>query len=179
MLIATGANQEHRSTRESRTMNLKNFARRALVVLAVTTPLAAGHAQADNSAVVHAPRSHNVLATVAAPTAPRSPTATPRNAKVRLAWLAPTSNGGAAINKYRVQRAASATGPWKTIAKPTVRRYRAGGLANGKRYYFRVAAHNAAGWSTPSKVVSAVPRTVPTAPVSPVATPGNTSAKLA
>jgi predicted phage tail protein len=160
-------------------MNLKTFARRALVVVAVTTSLAAaGNAHADNSAVVPAPRSGSVLATAAAPTAPRSPTATPRNTAVKLAWLTPSSNGGAKINKYRVQRATSAKGPWKTIATPTVRRYRVTGLTNGKRYYFRIAAHNAAGWSTPSKVISAVPRTVPTAPRSPTATPGNTTVKL-
>jgi fibronectin type 3 domain-containing protein len=161
-------------------MNLKNWARRALVVVAVTTTLAAaGQAHADSGVPTPSPSSGTVLATAALATAPRSPTAKPGNTAVKLAWLAPASNGGAKINSYRVQRATSAKGPWKSIAKPTVRRYRAVGLKNGTRYYFRVAAHNVAGWSTPSKVVSAVPRTVPTAPQSPTATPGNATVKLA
>ena len=38
------------------------------------------------------------------------------------------------------------------------------GLTNGVRYYFRVFARNAAGWSPVSNVASAIPRTVPSAP---------------
>jgi predicted phage tail protein len=160
-------------------MNLKNWARRALVVVAVTTSLAAaGQAQADSGVPTPSPTTGTVLATAVVATAPRSPTATPGHTTVKLAWLAPSSNGGATINQYRVQRATSAKGPWTTVAKPAVRRFRAGGLKNGTRYYFRIAAHNAAGWSTPSKIVSAVPRTVPTVPRSPTATPGNTTVKL-
>jgi hypothetical protein len=161
-------------------MNLKNWARRALVVVAVTTTLAAaGQAQADSGLPTPSSTTDTVHATTVVATAPRSPTATPGNTTVKLAWLAPSSNGGASINKYRVQRSTSATGPWTTIARPTVRRFRAGGLHNGTRYYFRIAAHNAAGWSAPSKVVTAVPRTVPTAPRSPSATSGNAAVKLA
>jgi hypothetical protein len=153
-------------------MNVKNLTRRALVAVAVATSLAAaGHAEANSTVPTHSQRFDTVLATAISPTAPRSPIAKPANTAVKLAWLAPSSNGGASINGYRVQRATSKSGPWKTIAKPTVRRYRAGGLKNGVRYYFRVAAHNAAGWSAPGKVVSAVPRTVPSPPRSPTATP--------
>jgi titin len=119
-----------------------------------------------------------LVAAVTKPMAPRSPTATPGNARVKLAWLAPSSNGGATINKYRVQRA-RAGGPWKTIASPTTHHFTAAGLTNGVRYYFRVAAHNAAGWGPFSTVVKAVPRTVPTAPRSPTATSGNGIVKLA
>jgi hypothetical protein len=177
-------------------MNLIKHLRRGLLAVAAAASVVGGvggTARADNAAATtprtvsaatvtaaaHAPTPDGALTAVTAPRAPRSPTAIPRNTAVKLTWLAPSSNGGAKINTYRVQRATSAKGPWTTIAKPTVRRYRATGLSNGTRYYFRVAAHNAAGWGTPSKVVSAVPRTVPTAPRSPTATPGNTIAKLA
>jgi predicted phage tail protein len=174
-------------------MNSINHLRRGLLAVVVAAASVVGGVggitRADNAAAAtplsaaftattHAP-ADGALTAVTAPRAPRSPTATPRNTAVKLAWLRPSSNGGANINKYRVQRATSKTGPWKTIAKPTVRRYRATGLTNGKRYWFRVAAHNAAGWSNPSKLVTAVPRTVPTAPRSPTATPGNTVVKLA
>jgi hypothetical protein len=177
-------------------MNLTNHLRRGLVVGVAAASVVGGAAditRADSAAATtartlsaatttpaaHTPTPDGALAAVTAPSAPRSPTATSRNTVVRLAWLRPSSNGGAAVNKYRVQRATSTSGPWQTIAKPTVRRYRAVGLTNGKKYFFRVAAHNPAGWGVYSKVVSAVPRTVPTAPRSPTATPGNTTVKLA
>jgi titin len=154
-------------------MNVKQLARRGLAAVAIATSLgAAGHVRADSVFPPEPPRSGTVLATAAIPTAPRSPSATPASTAVRLTWRAPSSNGGTAINRYRVQRARRVTGPWRTIAKPNVRRYRASGLRNGVRYYFRVAAHNTAGWSRATKVVSAVPRTVPTQPLSLTATPG-------
>ncbi len=173
-------------------MNLTNHLRRTVVVAAVATTGVvgvAGTTHADNAPKTTSPTvsagaapapipSGALDAAVSAPTAPRSPTATPGNAKVTLTWLAPSSSGGATINKYRVQRA-RAGGPWKTIASPTTRHYTATGLTNGVRYYFRVAAHNAAGWGPSSTAVKAVPRTVPTAPRSPTATPGNATVKLA
>lgn len=114
-----------------------------------------------------------------APTAPLSPSATAANASVTLKWLAPSSNGGATVDRYRVQRAPSASGPWTILAEPSTLSYKAIGLTNGTQYSFRIAAHNASGWGPYSAVVNAVPRTVPTAPLSPVATPANASVKLA
>ena len=127
------------------------------------------------------PASSSARLTVAVtkPSRPRSPTAKPGNARVKLTWLAPSSTGGAKINKYTVQRSRTGTSKWKTIGYPKRTSFAVDGLANGVRYYFRIRAHNAAGWSTPSRVVSAVPRTVPAAPRSPTAKPGNTSIKLA
>jgi predicted phage tail protein len=177
-------------------MNLSHHLRRSLLVAATAATsvvgAVAGTTQADNAAAT-TPRTLSAatatvaapaptpdgaaLATVTNPTAPRSVTAAPRNTAVKLTWLRPSSNGGATINKYHVQRA-KAGGRWKTIAYPTTRRYRATGLTNGVRYYFRVRAHTAAGWGPFSTAVNAVPRTVPTAPRSPVATPGNARVKL-
>ena len=115
------------------------------------------------------------------PSRPLSPKAVPGPAKVTVRWAAPSSNGGRAIDRYRVQRATASTGPWTTIAQPRAssRAYTSTGLKNGKRYYFRVAAHNAVGWSAPSARVSAVPRTVPSAPLNPSATPGAASVAVA
>jgi predicted phage tail protein len=189
MLVAAGPIGPHR--RESRTVNLTNHLRRSVVAAAVATTViggVAGTTHADTAptmtpvTVLTAPADASTpsgtLAALTAPTAPRSLTATARNAQVKLAWLAPASNGGATINKYRVQRA-RAGGPWKTIAYPTTRHYTATGLTNGIKYYFRVVAHNAAGWGPSSTAVKAIPRTVPTVPRSPTAKPGNTTVKLA
>lgn len=113
-----------------------------------------------------------------APSAPRSPAATPGNASVGLTWAAPSSNGGAAIDTYAVQRSTSSSGPWTNIAFPKTLSYSATGLSNGTTYYFRIVAHNSAGWSAASTVVSAKPKTVPGAALSPAVTPGNGSAAL-
>jgi predicted phage tail protein len=215
MLVAPGVIHELRQTK-SKTMNLKNWARRALAVVALASTLAAAgnalvvdastaavtvgatgvggaqaeigvsHASAPSGApmglhaVDLAPGLGAAQLTVAVtkPTAPRSPKATPRNTRVRLTWLAPSSDGGAPVNRYLVQRSRTGTSRWRTIGYPKRTSFKATGLTNGIRYYFRIRAHNAAGWGPYSKVVSAVPRTVPMAPRSPTATPGNTTVKL-
>jgi Fibronectin type III domain len=85
---------------------------------------------------------------------------------VTLTWVAPSSNGGAKVDKYLVQRYTTASGVWKSIATPTLNGYTAGGLTHSTRYYFRIFAHNAAGWSPASTTVNAVPYTTPSAPSS-------------
>ena len=99
------------------------------------------------------------------PTAPRTLTAAPTNELgPRLSWLAPASNGGAAVTDYVVQRSPNGTSGWMTIndGVSTATAFTVTGLANGTRYYFRVLARNAAGYSASSNVANAVPRTVPT-----------------
>jgi predicted phage tail protein len=110
------------------------------------------------------------------PSAPLSPTATPGNGSVTLTWKAPSNNGGGPVTKYAVQRLVN--GQWQNMAFPTTGTYKALGLTNGSKYYFRIRAYNAAGWSPVSTTVSAVPRTVPTAPQSVFAVPGNHSVFL-
>jgi hypothetical protein len=114
------------------------------------------------------------------PSAPRSVAAKPGNTTVRITWVPPLSNGGAPIDRYGVQRAATSSGPWTTVAEPSPATFawKNTGLVNGTRYYYRVRAHNVAGWGTPSATRSAVPRTVPSAPQSPSVTSGDTSATV-
>ncbi len=101
------------------------------------------------------------------PSAPRSATAAPtnRSGQVRLTWVAPSSNGGSAITDYIIQRSPNGT-TWTSISDgvSTATAYTVAGLTNGSRYYFRVVAKNAAGTSPTSAAVSAIPRTVPSAP---------------
>jgi titin len=115
------------------------------------------------------------------PSAPRSPTATPGDRAVAVTWLAPATNGGVAIDKYAVQRSTSPTTGWVNIAFPaaTATKYVATtGMVNGTRYYFRILAHNARGWSPPSAVVSATPVGKPGFPTNLTATPGAQQAIL-
>lgn len=100
------------------------------------------------------------------PSAPRSVKATPGISSVKVSWAAPASNGGATIDRYAVQRRSSTTASWVTVKRTTgsARSWTNTGLTNGRRYYFRVIAHNRRGNGTPSATVSAVPRTVPSSP---------------
>jgi hypothetical protein len=104
------------------------------------------------------------------PTAPLSVVATPGNQTVALKWMAPTSDGGATVDNYAVQQYDPVVG-WKNVTLLPGLSYTVGGLTNGTTYSFRIRAHNDAGWSVPSAVVTAAPRTVPTAPLSVIASP--------
>ena len=99
------------------------------------------------------------------PGAPVAVQAQPSDGYVGLDWSAPPS-GGVPIDNYRVQIATSLAGPWTTYVSVngTLPLGGIGGLTNGTIYYFRVGAHNAAGWGPYSSAVGAVPRTVPSAP---------------
>jgi sugar lactone lactonase YvrE len=85
------------------------------------------------------------------------------DAQAALSWVAPTSNGGAAITGYNVYEGATPGGE-STIpvnASPvSAERYTVGGLTNGLTYYFTVRAVNSAGSSTPSNEASSRVRTV-------------------
>ncbi len=117
----------------------------------------------------------------APPTAPRTLTATPGSAQVRLSWLLPASNGGSTVTDYIIQRSANGTSGWVTIndGVRTTTSYTVTGLVNGTRYYFRVLAKNAIGNSPASNIANATPRTVPGAPSGLRATAGVRSVTLA
>ncbi|WP_235531131.1 MULTISPECIES: fibronectin type III domain-containing protein [unclassified Nocardioides] len=106
------------------------------------------------------------------PSAPRSVRATPLNLAVKVTWAAPSSNGGASIDQYAVQRRTSTTASWVTVKRTSAsaRSWTSTGLTNGRKYYFRVLAHNRRGYGTASATVSATPRTVPSSPRDPAAT---------
>lgn len=100
------------------------------------------------------------------PSAPRAVKATPGNLAVKVSWVVPASNGGAAIDRYAVQRWNPTTRKWVTVKITTAstRSWTNTGLTNGTKYFFVVLAHNRLGWGRPSAQVSATPRTVPLSP---------------
>lgn len=100
------------------------------------------------------------------PSAPRAVKATPLDRAVKVTWAAPSSSGTSRINAYAVQRRNTTTSPWVTVryTGASARAWTETGLVNGARFYYRVMARNGSGWGTASAQVSAVPRTVPTAP---------------
>jgi subtilisin family serine protease len=114
------------------------------------------------------------------PSAPRWVSAAPANHSVRLTWPLPSSNGGAAITDYAVQRSADGGRTWRTVADgvSSARRAVVDGLTNGRRYHFRVAAKNRAGLGRWSRAVSAIPVTTPSAPQSLSASAGNGVVRL-
>jgi hypothetical protein len=112
------------------------------------------------------------------PTAPRTLVAAPGGSgQVRLSWVAPASHGGAAITDYVIQRSPTGTGSWTPVPEgvSAATSYTVGGLTNGARYYFRVYARNAAGYSPSSNIINATPRTVPSAPTAARAARGSFS----
>jgi uncharacterized protein (TIGR02145 family) len=111
----------------------------------------------------------------AKPDAPTSPIATAGNAQASVAFTAPTSNGGSAITGYTVT-----SSPGSFTASGASSPINVTGLSNGIAYTFTVVATNSVGNSVASTASAAVvPKTVPGAPTSPVATAGNAQASVA
>ena len=115
------------------------------------------------------------------PSAPRSlttlvsPASGVGSGEVHLRWEAPNSDGGTPITDYLIERSADGTSEWLPIVDevdPT-RNATVTGLSNGTRVYFRVLAVSEVGTGLASTVVNATPRTVPDAPESLTATPGD------
>jgi uncharacterized protein (TIGR02145 family) len=127
---------------------------------------AIGNSAASSASVAVTPRT--------VPDAPPGILASPFNAQVNVNFTIPSNNGGSVITSYT---ATSSPGNFTATgaSSPLI----VTGLTNGTSYTFRVFATNAAG-NGPSSVASAavIPRTVPGAPTSPVATPGNAQASV-
>jgi L-lactate utilization protein LutC len=111
-----------------------------------------------------------------APVSPSELLASPGNSQVSLSWTAPTDNGGSAITDYAIQYSSDGGLSWTSFPHSASAASAATvtGLSNGTSYVFQVAAVNEAGtgsWSANSSSVT--PRTVPSAPLSLIGTPGN------
>ncbi|MBB5874069.1 hypothetical protein F4553_007503 [Allocatelliglobosispora scoriae] len=99
----------------------------------------------------------------AKPDAPDAPTTTFGDSSIKLAWAAPSSNGGSAIKEYDVE-----ISPGGTIRTVTTTSYTWTGLTNGAAYTFRVLARNKnleSGFSPSS--APEIPAKAPDAPQAP------------
>jgi uncharacterized protein YjbI with pentapeptide repeats len=129
---------------------------------AVCTGLANGTSYAVSVAASNAAGDSDRATTSATPrmvpTEPRSLVATPGNARLGLTWIAPSTDGGAAVTGYTVALSpADGTCVVSGLAATCT------GLTNGTAYTARVLARNAAGSSSAAEA-SATPRTVPGPP---------------
>ncbi|MGO8673423.1 MAG: fibronectin type III domain-containing protein, partial [Capsulimonadaceae bacterium] len=113
---------------------------------------------------------------VVAPGAPTGVTATAGNAQVALAWTAGTS-----CTSYNVYIGTAAGGESATPEATgiTATNYTDSGVANGTKYYYKLAGVNASGTSGMSSEVSATPTAgVPAAPTGLTASAGNAQVSL-
>ena len=85
--------------------------------------------------------------------------------EVKLAWAAPSWDGGAAVNDYLVEKSTDGT-TWAAVTDglSTATTYTVGGLTNGTHYSFRVSAGNVVGFGNASANVLATPVWTPAAP---------------
>jgi hypothetical protein len=107
------------------------------------------------------------------PGAPLVPTTQPGDSRVMVSWLAPSSDGGAAVTDYVIQSRQLGTSEWSTFPDGTSTSLAASvtGLTNGTSYQFRIAAQNAAGLGPWSDIVLEAPAIRPTVPRSVVGRP--------
>jgi hypothetical protein len=114
-------------------------------------------------------------ANTAKPSAPTNVVATASNTQASVAFTLSISDGGNAITGYTV----TAT-PGNITVTGSSSPILVTGLTNGTPYVFSVFATNSSGNSAPSDLSAAVvPKTVPSAPTSVVATSGNLKAIVA
>jgi hypothetical protein len=92
---------------------------------------------------------------VGIPVAPGKPTSVPGIGRATVSWHAPANNGSG-INWYRITPyLAGRTQPGR-IFKSSQTHQVMTTLQHGKRYQFKVAAHNKVGWGPPSPVSATI-----------------------
>ena len=113
------------------------------------------------------------------PGVPALDSVTAGKASAVVAWAAPSSTGGLPISGYVVRAYRDGVVAKTVTASGSARSMSVTGLVNGADYTFTVAAKTVAGTGTATDASSVVtPRGAPTAPRTPVATPGPRSARV-
>jgi hypothetical protein len=103
--------------------------------------------RAETSAYATTPSSVSNTLTISAPNiAPNAPTqldsTTVTGTDVGLTWIAPSANGGSAVNGYVIYKKLGSGGTWETVTTTsnTNTTYTLTGLTSASNYYFKVAA---------------------------------------
>jgi titin len=122
-----------------------------------------GYGQVDALGAVRAARAL-VGTALRTPSAPRIRTRAALASGVKLSWVSPVDDGGAAVTSYRVSAHRGATVVKSAVVNGSATSATLTGLANGTAVRLVVEAGNAAGWSPPSASINATPRTTPGAP---------------
>jgi titin len=65
--------------------------------------------------------------------------------QVTLSWSVPSDDGGASVNAYHLYRSLAVTGPYEHVVSLGATSYTDSQLNNGVKYYYHIAAVNAAG----------------------------------
>jgi titin len=112
------------------------------------------------------------------PTAPQSLQTTYSDSQVTLTWTPPSDDGGSTIAEYMVYRSTSPSGPFVNVGNSTTLNYIDSTVSNGVTYWYNVTAVNAEGEGLSSNQVSTTPATVPTAPLNPQLTSGDSQLSL-
>jgi hypothetical protein len=108
---------------------------------------------------------------VTVPSAPQSVSATAGIREATVSWSVPSSNGGSAIQSYRITG-----GPVTVVASTSPATVT--GLQNNTSYTFSVAATNAVGTGATASASSVTTKAVPSAPTSLSSTSADTSITL-
>ena len=112
------------------------------------------------------------------PSAPRSPTAVPRNGQAQLTWKAPLRHGTKPITAYVVTPYTGGIAIHVIVFKSAATSHVVGGLKNGKAYSFRIAARTAAGTGPRSVATAVIIAGSPVAPSGVAAVSGDARANV-
>jgi fibronectin type 3 domain-containing protein len=115
------------------------------------------------------------------PAAPAGLFALAGNAQVGLTWNAVTDTGGSPILNYTIYRRLGTSGTFERVGNTTSASqtsYTNIGLTNGQEYSYVVRAFNVYGASADSNIVTATPKTVPSAPQSVAASADGMAIKI-
>jgi fibronectin type 3 domain-containing protein len=112
------------------------------------------------------------------PSAPRNLQATGGDSQIALAWAAPSLNGSARVEHYRIYRGTVPGAESLLATVGQVLTYNDSAVANGVTYYYEVSAASSAGEGPKSNETSAMPRGVPSAPLGLTGVTGNAQVTL-
>jgi phospholipase C len=116
--------------------------------------------------------------TALAPFGPLAPSATPGHGQATIQWLPPLTDGGSPITAYRITPYTNGGAQPARTFNNTHTSQTISGLIAGQAYAFSVAAINSKGLGLASRQTSSIRIGTPTAPRSPIASPGNGAARV-